>query len=113
MQNERFSVDRLDQAGQLVLLDRRVDVRVPGVVEHRNKLSRRTSTLEGCTSVSSNGSMPSRPAAISARMSRSRAAPEKPYRQGNGARRCRQALVGAGRAETWSDGLLSFLHVPM
>ena len=34
MQHERFPVDRFDQGGQLVLLLRRVDVGVLGVVEH-------------------------------------------------------------------------------
>jgi hypothetical protein len=34
VQHERFSVDRLDQARQVVLLLRRVDVCVPRVVEH-------------------------------------------------------------------------------
>jgi hypothetical protein len=34
VQHERLVAVRLDQRGQVVLLQRRVDVRVPGVVEH-------------------------------------------------------------------------------
>src|ERR1700733_6132210 len=43
-------------------------------------LSRRTSTLEGCTRVSSNGSIPNRPAEISALRSRSESSTRRAYR---------------------------------
>src|SRR5947209_9115109 len=51
--------------------------------------SRRTSMLDGCTNVSSNGSMPTRPAAISALRSRSESSTRRAY-----------LLTGAGRLES-------------
>ena len=71
VQDERLVVLGLDQPGQLGLLLRRVDVRVAVVLEHPEERSRRTSMLDGCTICSSYGSSCTRPAAISARMSRS------------------------------------------
>jgi len=60
MQHERLARIRLHEAGELVLLDRRVDVGIASVVEDTEHVVEADVDARGCTRFGSYGSMPSR-----------------------------------------------------